>query len=119
MLMLLAPPMPAQAEDIWQRGRDLFEPCRACHAAEPGAEAQAGPSLAGLIGREVGGDPGFDYSPVLADAFKAGLRWDEARLDRFLADPEGMFPGFWMAMRGIGSAADRAALIRFLARPAP
>ncbi|MCC7426906.1 MAG: c-type cytochrome [Alphaproteobacteria bacterium] len=111
--------MPAQAEDIWQRGRDLFEPCRACHAAEPGAEAQAGPNLAGLIGREVGGDPGFDYSPVLADAFKAGLRWDEARLDRFLADPEGMFPGFWMAMRGIGSAADRTALIRFLARPAP
>ena len=76
-----------------------------------------GPNLAGLNGRQIGGDPAFDYSPALRKAHDEGLRWDAQRLETFLADPAGMFPGLWMSMRGIEDANDRQALVRFLAEP--
>jgi cytochrome c len=43
------------------------------------------------------------------------LRWDTQRLETFLADPEEMFPGLWMSMRGIEDSAERQSLVRFLA----
>ena len=39
-------------------------------------------------------------------------------LERFLADPEAMFPGMWMSRVPIVTAADRQALVRFIADPA-
>jgi cytochrome c len=71
----------------------------------------------GVIGRKIGGDMAFDYSPVLRQARDNGLRWDMQRLETFLADPAEMFPGLWMSMRGIEDAADRRSLVRFLADP--
>ena len=95
-----------------------FAPCRACHSLDPAEKGLPGPHLKRLIGRSIGGDPAFDYSPVLRKARDEGLRWDAARLDAFLADPAAMFPGLWMSMRGIEDAAERQALVRFLADPA-
>jgi cytochrome c len=106
--LLLVAALPAQAEPA-------FEACRACHAVEKGAPTQAGPNLFGLMGRIVGGDEDYDYSPVLKSAFKTGQRWDSDQLDRFLQDPEAMFPGLWMASRGIRDAAERRALVAFMA----
>lgn len=70
------------------------------------------------MGRKVAGDAAFDYSPVLLKARDEGLVWDAARLETFLADPAEMFPKLWMSMRGLDEAADRRALVRFLADPA-
>lgn len=114
LLLLLLIPVSAGAED----GARLFTPCRACHSLDPADHGLPGPNLAGLIGRKVGGDPAFDYSPVLRKANSEGSRWDAERLDRFLADPAEMFPGLWMSFRGVEKAADRAALVRFLTDPA-
>ena len=116
--LLLLPALaaaPAAAEDAGER---LFASCRACHSLDPAVQGLPGPNLADLIGRRVGSDPAFDYSPVLRKARDEGLRWDAARLEAFLADPAAMFPGLWMSMRGIGDAAERQALVRFLADPA-
>ena len=113
-LLLLLLPVSASAED----GAKLFTPCRACHSLDPADQGLPGPNLSGLIGRKVGGDPAFDYSPVLRKAGSEDLRWDAERLDRFLADPAEMFPGLWMSIRGVEDAADRAALVRFLSDPA-
>jgi len=113
-LLLLLLPVSAAAED----GEKLFTPCRACHSLDPADQGLPGPNLSGLIGRKVGGDEAFDYSPVLRQANSEGLRWDLERLDRFLADPAAMFPGLWMSIRGIDDAADRTALIRFVTDPA-
>ncbi len=55
--------------------------------------------------------------PVLRKANADGLRWDAERLDRYLVDPAAMFPGLWMAFGGIEDAAERAALVRFIAAP--
>jgi cytochrome c len=109
-LLLLLLPVCASAED----GAKLFTPCRACHSLDPTDQGLPGPNLGGLIGRKVGGDEAFDYSPALRKARDDGLRWDAERLDRFLADPAEMFPGLWMSIRGVEDAADRAALVRFL-----
>ena len=114
-VLLLLVAAPAAAEE---NGARLFAPCRACHSLDPAERGLPGPNLAGVIGRKVGADTAFDYSPVLRKARDEGLHWDAQRLDRFLADPAGMFPGLWMSMRGIEDAAERAALLRFLADPA-
>ncbi len=105
---------PAAAEE---NGERPFAPCRACHSLDPAVRGLPGPNLAGLIGRAIGGDPAFDYSPVLRKAHNESLRWDATRLDAFLADPAAMFPGLWMSMRGIEDAAERQSLVRFLAQP--
>lgn len=105
---------PATAEDAGERH---FAPCRACHSLDPAERGLPGPNLAGLIGRSIGGDPAFDYSPVLRKARDDGLRWDVSRLDGFLTDPAAMFPGLWMSMRGAEDATERQALVRFLASP--
>jgi cytochrome c len=114
LLPILTAAAPAAAEG---NGASLFAPCRACHSLDPAERGLPGPNLAGLIGRQIGGDTAFDYSPALRKARDAGLRWDARRLDGFLADPAEMFPGLWMSMRGIGNAAEREALVRFLADP--
>jgi cytochrome c len=115
LLLAMLTAVPAAAEE---NGERLFAPCRACHSLDPAERGLPGPNLAGLIGRRIGGDPSFDYSPVLRKARDEGLHWDTRRLDGFLADPAEMFPGLWMSMRGIEDAAERHALVRFLADPA-
>ena len=109
---LLFVPAPVAAED---QGRAVFEArCASCHAVAAGAPPGAGPNLAGVVGRGVGGDPGFDYSPVLEEARQKGRVWDAGVLERFLADPEEMFPGLWMGGNGLRAAEDRAAVVAFL-----
>ncbi|WP_198371388.1 c-type cytochrome [Roseomonas rosulenta] len=105
---ILAGGGPAAAQD----GRAAFDArCASCHALGASAPAGPGPHLAGLRGRRVGGDPGFDYSPVLRAATG---NWTADRLDRFLADPEEMFPGLWMGGNGIDDPAARRAVVEFL-----
>jgi cytochrome c2 len=115
-LLLVAGLVPASGS-LAQDGRAVFErSCAACHAIERGASPMAGPNLAGLAGRRVGGDPGFGYSPALEQAGRDGDAWDAARLARFLADPEEMYPGLWMGANGLPDAAERDAVAAFLAR---
>ncbi len=112
LLLAAAPAAAAEAAD----GRAVFEArCASCHAVSAGAPPGAGPNLAGVVGRRVGGDPGFEYSPVLEEARQEGRVWDAALLERFLADPEEMFPGLWMGNNGLRAAEDRAAVAAFLA----
>jgi cytochrome c len=108
--LLLLPPCSATAAD----GRAVFEArCASCHAVAAGAPAGPGPNLAGLMGRPVGGDPDFDYSPTLQAAREAGGAWDAAMLERFLADPEEALPGNWMGANGLRVEADRLAVVGY------
>jgi len=113
LLMPILLPPSAMAED----GAQAFTPCRACHSLDPAERNLPGPNLSGVVGRPIGGDAAFDYSPVLRKARDEGLRWDAKRMEAFLADPAAMFPGLWMSMRGIEGATERQALVRFLEDP--
>ena len=65
--------------------------CAGCHQLEPGgAVTGAGPSLVGLIGRPVAGDPAYAYSEAL---HAAGGVWTRDRLADFLENPQRFAPG--------------------------
>ena len=116
VLLLLPALLPADAA-AEEAAAQAFTACRPCHSLNPAERGLPGPNLAGVIGRAVGGNDEFNYSPVLRKARDEGLRWDAQRLETFLADPAGMFPGLWMSMRGIEDAAERQAMVQFLADP--
>ena len=116
-VLLLLPVLAPAAAHAEEGGARAFTPCRACHSLDPAERNLPGPNLSGVIGRTIGGDAAFDYSPVLRKARDEGLRWDAKRLEAFLADPAAMFPGLWMSMRGIEDATERQALVRFLEDP--
>ncbi|MFS0736802.1 c-type cytochrome [Sphingomonas sp. 1P06PA] len=108
-LTLLAFAAPAQAQDA-AAGKAAFVPCSICHAVEPG-KAKLGPSLFGVVGRKVGSDPKFAYSPALKA--KGGV-WTPAALDAFVAAPKTVVPGNKMAYPGVTDAKKRADLIAYL-----
>ena len=95
----------------------MFTPCRACHSLDPAERGLPGPNLSGVIGRAVGGDAAFDYSPVLRKARDEGCVGTQSASKPSSPIPPQMFPGLWMSMRGIEDAAERQALVRFLADP--
>jgi cytochrome c len=117
-VLLLLPVLASASAKAEENGARAFTPCRACHSLDPAERNLPGPNLSGVIGRSVGGDAAFDYSPVLRKARDEGLRWDAKRLETFLADPAALFPGLGMSIRGIEDATDRQALVRFLSDPA-
>lgn len=106
-----APPGGGGAAD----GERLYRQCFACHALEPGRNTPAGPTLNGIVGRAIAAEPGFDYSPAMRRLAAERGRWTPELLDRFLADPAATVPGTEMGYPGIADAADRRALIDWLA----
>ena len=91
-------------------GEQLYTRCTACHAL---AYDRVGPPHCGLFGRRAGSVPGFAYTPAMRGS---GIVWNAATLDRFLTAPTKVVPGTSMTYDGISDAAERAALIAWLAR---
>ncbi|MBV8500651.1 MAG: c-type cytochrome [Paucibacter sp.] len=91
------------------RGQSLYKAlCTACHSVD---HAGLGPPHRGVFGRLAGTAKGFGgYSSALK---RSGLVWDEASLERWLTDPEGLVPGQAMGV-SVPDAADRADLIAYL-----
>jgi cytochrome c len=98
-----------------RRGEIAYQKCYSCHAIEPGRQLE-GPSLHGIVGREVAGAAGFEYSSAMRAFATANPRWTKALLDRFIADPESLVPHTRMNFNGIGDRRERADLIAYLRR---
>ena len=103
--------IPAHAQNA-QAGQQVFrQQCGICHDVAPGKN-RIGPSLFGIVGRKAGSEAGFTYS----DGNKnSGLTWDEATLDKYLADPRGTIPGTKMTYAGVKNEQQRKDLIAYLA----
>jgi cytochrome c len=101
--------VPVSAQDD---GQILFNnSCRTCHSVKEG-DNRLGPNLHGIVGRKSGALANYGYSYAMANA---GIVWDKATLDRFIANPEGVVHGNNMQpYGGMPSAADRAKLIAYL-----
>jgi cytochrome c len=91
-------------------GEGEFKPCAACHKLEPGVNA-VGPSLFGVVGRDIGSVDGFAYSDDMATHEGS---WTPDNLIHFLENPKAFAPGTKMAFRGIRDAQDRANLVAYL-----
>jgi cytochrome c len=94
-----------------EAGAKAFLPCGACHSVAPGGAALIGPNLNGVVGREVGSSPQFDYSPELK---AVGGTWTPEQLDRFLSNPSAFAPGTRMGYVGVADPVERRALIAYL-----
>lgn len=92
-------------------GQSLGRICRTCHEVAEGTGHRVGPNLWGVAGAEAGRHADFRYSQALT---RAGLVWDEATLDAYLADPQGVIPGGRMAYPGMPDPADRRDVIAYL-----
>jgi cytochrome c oxidase assembly protein Cox11 len=89
-------------------GAKLFgQQCTACHALD---RVKIGPPLAGVVGRRAGSVPGYPYSAGLK---QAGFAWTEARLDRWLTNPQTMIAGAAMPM-SVPEAQARRDIIAYL-----
>lgn len=75
----------AHAQDA-EKGKSLFGQCRACHSLDAGKNG-VGPSLHGLFGRTAGTVEKYSYSSDMKAAGAKGLKWDEASVMEYLADP--------------------------------
>jgi len=95
-----------------EAGAQAFLPCSACHSVTPGGAALIGPNLNGVVGREVGSSPEFDYSPELK---AVGGTWTPEQLDRFLSNPSAFAPGTRMGYVGVADPVERRKLIAYLA----
>ena len=102
------------------RGERAFQRCFACHSVDPNEPAKLqGPNLAKIMGRPAAELPGFAYSEAMRKAAAAGLVWDAATLDRYLADPESVVAGTAMSVPPLRDAQERADLVAYLARSGP
>jgi cytochrome c len=106
---LLAASSAAWAAGDATAGQQVFARCAACHSAKPG-ENKIGPSLAGIVGRKSGSEPGYNYSPALKSA---NITWDEHTLDQFLANPTIDVHGTKMFI-SVPNATDRENVIAYL-----
>jgi cytochrome c len=102
-------PLAAYADDP---GAQVFRACVACHTLRAEDGVRAGPTLAGIFGRRIATAPGYDFSAALK---KLDIVWTPETVSKlFEIGPTAYTPGTKMPEQTIGSAEDRAALVRFL-----
>lgn len=99
-----------------ERGQRLFAQCALCHTAAANAQNRVGPNLWDIIERPVGLLNNFNYSTVMRQLGQSGAKWNDERLDAFLAAPQRVLPGTIMAYRGMNNAQERADLLLYLHR---
>ena len=93
-----------------EAGEKVFKKCAACHALEEGKN-KVGPSLFGVVGREVASTD-FKYSDPM---HALGGVWTPERLAEYLTKPKDMVPGTKMSFAGLRKEEDRANIIAYLA----
>jgi cytochrome c len=85
--------------------------CRTCHSFKPD-DNRLGPTLHGIVGRKAGSIEGFAFSPAMKSS---GITWDEANLDKFIANPEAVVSGNGMKpFGGIADAGERKKIVDYL-----
>ena len=97
------------AQDI-NLGKKVFSECVACHSVEPNVHL-VGPSLAGVLNRNIGSAPDYRFSKALKNS--NGV-WDKKTLNSFIENPQAIFPGNRMPYSGLNNATERSALIAYL-----
>ena len=118
VLVLLVPPVAHAQMSIPQAeppdGAKLFRAqCATCHSLSAADPPRQGPNLAHVIGRKIGSVEGYQYTPGYREADAA---WDKERLDKYLTNPQAMFPGSTMAFRQANPAIRRS-IIEYVKDP--
>jgi cytochrome c len=111
ILLIAWLPLVVHAQDI-ATGEQVFRTnCSICHTTYPGRN-YTGPSLFGVVNRQSGDAPNYQYSAAMQ---KAHLTWTPETLDRWLTSPRQLVPGTRMTFPGLKDPKLRADLISYLA----
>jgi cytochrome c2 len=97
--------------EVDDAGAEAWSACTRCHALVEDPTL-AGPPLGAVEGRPVASVRGFEYSEALRTV---GGRWTRARLDAFLADPQGFAPGTAKEMEPVTDPEVRRRILDYLA----
>ena len=91
----------AFADGDAEKGKKVFNKCKACHAVGEDAKNKVGPVLNGIIGAPAAQNPDFKYSKAMLEKGEEGLVWDEDALSTYLAKPRDFVPGTKMSFAGL------------------
>lgn len=115
---LITPSAVADAGDVTlskqgnaDKGRRVFNRCKACHNLTAANRTRLGPNLDALFGRKAGTASNYKYSRALKDA---DFVWTEAHLNDWLTKPNTFLPGNKMQFAGVRREQDRKDLIAYL-----
>ena len=111
LVLALLPLSPAGAVDD-SLELSFNDHCRECHSFVKD-DNRLGPTLYGVVGRKAGTQTGYGFTQSLKDS---GITWDEATLDKWIANPNAVIPGNGMSppYGGVADPAIRAKIIAFL-----
>ena len=101
---------PAAAEGDPDKGKKVFNKCKACHMVDQ-EKNRVGPHLVGLFSRTSGTLDGYKYSKAMTEAANA---WNDETLDAYLANPKGYVKGTKMVFVGLKKEQDRLDVIAYL-----
>ena len=97
-----------------EKGKKVFNKCKACHGIDEGGKNKLGPNLWNMVGAPIAAVDGYKYSKaLLAYAGEAG-NWNEENLDAWLKKPKDFVRKTKMIFPGLKKEADRADLIAYL-----
>jgi cytochrome c len=113
--MLAAMPAVAAAQEA-EKGRVVFNKCRACHQVGEGAKHMVGPALNGLVGRKAGTVEGYNYSAANKNS---GIVWDEPTFREYIKDPRAKIPGTKMVFAGLKDEKEISDLFAYLEQFGP
>jgi cytochrome c len=117
---------PAEAPDVppdWgtvlptanvQAGQEQSTKCMSCHSFAKGGANGTGPDNWGVVGRQPGTHPGFDYSSAMKDFGAKHPTWTYDELYNFLKSPQAYVSGTKMTFVGLKKPEDRVNLIAWL-----
>ncbi len=92
-------------------GEKVFKKCSACHMIADGAKNMIGPNLWGIIGKQAGIAPNYNYSKAMVAFAK---EWTYEEMNLYLIKPQAYIKGTKMAFAGLRKEKDRASVILFL-----
>ncbi|MDT7950901.1 MAG: c-type cytochrome [Acetobacteraceae bacterium] len=70
--------------------------CATCHTLKASEPQRQGPTLEHVYGRKIGSVADYKYTPGYRESDQ---NWTAENLDRYLTNPQAMFPGSTMAYR--------------------
>lgn len=105
---------PAAAAGDADKGKKVFNKCKACHMVGEKAKNRVGPPLNNVIGAKLGAVEGYKYSKAMIAAGEGGMVWDEETLSAYLLKPKDVVPKGKMAFPGLKKESDRVNVIEYL-----
>ncbi len=95
-------------------GKQVATKCQACHNLDQGGPNMTGPNLWGVLGRQPGTHPGFNYSDAMKAFGQKQKIWDYVHVNDFITGPQNYLDGTKMTFVGLKQRQDRINVIAYL-----